>query len=68
MEGVSDGVDGNVGPGERKLGAGITCECPTNADAFPTQRLAPGTYKVWLEVTDPGGLSDPSTEQAVQIS
>lgn len=68
MEGVSDGVNGNVGSGERRLGAGITCECPTNADAFPTQRLEPGTYTLWLEVTDPGGLSTESATQTVEIS
>jgi Tfp pilus assembly protein PilV len=52
----------------KKLGEGITCECPTNADAFPTQRLDPGTYTLWLEVTDPGGLSTESLTQTVEIS
>ncbi|MDQ3611699.1 MAG: hypothetical protein M4D85_08890 [Actinomycetota bacterium] len=61
MEGVPGGV-------ARKLGAGITCECPTNAEAFPTQRLVPGSYTVWLEVTDPGGLSTRSATQPVEIS
>jgi hypothetical protein len=61
MEGVPDGA-------ARKLGEGITCECPTNAEAFPTQRLAPGTYTLWLEVTDPGGLSTRSATQTVVIS
>ncbi len=52
----------------KKLGEGITCECPTNADAFPTQRLDPGTYTLWLDVTDPGGLSTRSATQTVEIS
>jgi Tfp pilus assembly protein PilV len=52
----------------KKLGEGITCECPTNADAFPTQRLDPGTYTLWLDVTDPGGLSIRSATQTVEIS
>jgi hypothetical protein len=53
----------------KKLGEGITCECPTNADAFPTQRLTPGTtYTLWLEVKDPGGLPAVSATQTVEIS
>ena len=53
---------------EKKLGEGITCECPTDAGAFPTLRLAPGTYTVWLRVTDPGGLAATSPTQTVVIS
>ncbi len=55
---------------EKRLGEGITCECPTNATDFPSQRLDPNTlpYKVWLKVTDPGGLSAVSPEQDVTIS
>ncbi len=52
----------------KKLGEGITCECPTNTDAFPTQRLTPGTYTLWVEVKDPGGLSTKSANQIVEIS
>jgi hypothetical protein len=53
----------------KKLGEGITCECPTNTDDFPTQRLTPGTtYTLWLEVKDPGGLSTESLTQTVEIS
>jgi type II secretory pathway pseudopilin PulG len=53
----------------KKLGEGITCECPTNADAFPTQRLTSGTtYTLWLEVKDPGGLPAVSATQTVEIS
>jgi type II secretory pathway pseudopilin PulG len=59
MAGVSDEVTGNVGTGEMKLGEGITCECPTNGS------LSPGPYTVWLEVTDPGGLSDTETKPVV---
>jgi hypothetical protein len=59
MEGVSDGIAGNVGTGETKLGEGITCECPTSGS------LSPGSYTVWLEVTDPGGLSDTATKTVV---
>lgn len=55
---------------EKQLGEGITCECPTNATDFPSQRLDPNPapYKVWLKVTDPGGLSSGSPEQDVTIS
>ncbi|MDQ3770202.1 MAG: hypothetical protein M3370_12110 [Actinomycetota bacterium] len=55
---------------EKQLGEGITCECPTNATDFPSQRLDPNPapYKVWLEVTDPGGLSFVSPEEDVTIS
>lgn len=52
----------------KKLGEGITCECPTNTAAFSTQRLAPGTYTLWLEVKDPGGLSTKSANQSVVVS
>ncbi|MDQ3609582.1 MAG: hypothetical protein M3459_11880 [Actinomycetota bacterium] len=55
---------------EKRLGEGITCECPTNATDFPSQRLDPNLapYKLWLKVTDPGGLSATSPEQDVTIS
>lgn len=52
----------------KQLGEGITCECPTDADAFPGQRLDAGSYTLWLEVTDPGGLSTKSATQTVEIS
>jgi hypothetical protein len=52
----------------KKLGEGITCECPTDAAGFPTQRLDPGTYTLWLDVTDSGGLSTRSATQTVEIS
>ena len=60
-------MEGVPGGAARKLGEGITCECPTNVEAFPTQRLAPDTYTLWLEVTDPGGLSTRSATQTVEI-
>lgn len=59
MEGVSDGTPGNEVPGETKLGDGVTCECPSSGS------LSPGTYIVWLEVTDPGDLSATETRKVV---
>jgi type II secretory pathway pseudopilin PulG len=57
-------MSSQVGGVPTKLGEGITCECPTN------KRLTPGTYKLWLEVKDPGGLSTKSADpdQSVVIS
>jgi type II secretory pathway pseudopilin PulG len=56
------------GGAPKKLGEGITCECPTNTADFPTQRLPLGTYTLWLEVKDPGGLPAVSATQTVEIS
>jgi type II secretory pathway pseudopilin PulG len=52
---------------QKQFGSGITCECPTNAEAFPTGRLDPGSYTLWLIVTDPGGLSTTSAETPMEI-
>jgi len=53
---------------DKKLGEGITCECPTDTAQFPSLSLPPETYTVWLRVSDPAGLSAESATQTVMIS
>jgi hypothetical protein len=48
----------------KKLGEGVTCECPGEGSDFPDGSLPAGTT-VRLEVTDPGGLRATQTQTVV---
>lgn len=56
-----------IGGVDVKLGEEVTCDCPSGVDDEGLEKLAPGTYPMWLVAYDSGNLPGTAAAQNVEV-